>query len=76
MFYSGDPALDEIRYQREQERKIRILPDEEDPMDDDEIYDELWDLVRCSRLLGRYKDQLFGWLEDARYALQKGDARC
>ena len=69
-----EPWVQELQHQNKQ-MKIQ-LPDEEDSMDDDEIYDELWDLVRCSRLLGRYKDQLFGWLEDARYALKKGDARC
>lgn len=53
--------------------KIQRAWEEETRMDDDEIYDELCDLVRESKMQGVYKDQLRDWLIDARTALRRGE---
>ena len=40
-------------------------------MDDEEIYEEIRDIVRDAKLDWDYKDQMLGWLKDARASLRR-----
>lgn len=65
-----EPWVQEMQHQNKQ-MKIQMRYGNE-PMDDEEIYEEIRDIVRDAKLDWDYKDQMLGWLKDARSAFRRG----
>lgn len=65
-----EPWVQEMQHQNKQ-MKIQLRYGKE-PMDDEEIYEEIRDIVRDAKLDWDYKDQMLDWLKDARSAFRRG----
>ena len=64
-----EPWVQEMQHQNKQ-MKIQMRYGKE-PMDDEEIYEEIRDIVRDAKLDWDYNDQMLGWLKDARASLRR-----